>query len=216
MISRSTDTSQRKASIVFGFAIIAMFVLAIIVDNFILSNFIGPGDVAALASDIEANQMRFGFAVAGYLLILMLDSAIALALYVILKPVSKILASLTAIFRLLYAAIMVIGVLVLVFQFIDVQSYGNMKLIGYIFFTVHIFMLGYSVLKSGYIPKGLGILLIIAFFCYIVLLYGKSVVPEQLLPVIVVPAALAELLLGIWLLWKGGRVSEVPKVDIAA
>jgi hypothetical protein len=208
--------SQRKAAIVVGIAIIAMFLLAIIVDNFILSNFIGPGDETALASDIEASQMRFGFAVAGYLLILMLDLAIALALYVILKPVSKILASLTAGFRLVYTVIMVICVFSLVFQFIDVQSYGNIKLIGYLFFTAHIFMLGYSVLKSGYIPKGLGILLIIAFFCYIVLLYGKSVVPEQLLPIFVVPAAIAELLLGIWLLWKGGKVSKAQKVDVSA
>jgi hypothetical protein len=210
-----SDGSQRKAAIVVGVAIVAMFILAIIVDNFILSNFIGPGDVAALAGDIEADQTRFGFAVAGYLLILILDLTIALALYVILKPVSKILASLTAVFRLLYTAIMVISVFALVFQFIDVNSYGNIKLIGYIFFTVHILVLGYSVLRSGYIPKGLGILLIIAFFCYIVLLYGKSVVPEQLLPIFVVPAAIAELLLGIWLLWKGGKVSEAHKGDAA-
>ena len=201
-----SNSSQRKASIVFGVAIVAMFILAIVVDNFILGNFIGPGDVAELASDIEADQTRFGFAVAGYLLILLLDLTIALAVYVILKPVGKILASLTAVFRLLYTAIMVISVLSLTFQFIDVQSYGNVKLIGYIFFTAHIFVLGYSVLKSRYLPKGLGILLIIAFFCYIILLYGKSIVPEQLLPVIVVPAALAELLLGIWLLVKGGKV----------
>ena len=205
-MTKTTGISERKASIVFGVAIVAMFILAIVVDNFILGNFIGPGDVAALAGDIEADQTRFGFAVVGYLLILLLDLAIALAVYVILKPVSKILASLTAVFRVLYTATMVIGVLSLASQFIDVQSYGNMKLIGYIFFTAHIFMLGYSVLKSRYIPKGLGVLLIIAFFCYIILLYGKAVVPEQLLPVIVVPAALAELFLGIWLLWKGGKV----------
>jgi len=214
MTKTTTGISQRKASIVFGVAIVAMFILAIVVDNFILSNFIGPGDVTALAGDIEADQTRFGFAVAGYLLILVLDFTIALAVYVILKPVGRILASLTAGFRLLYTAIMVISVFSLAFQFIGVQSYGNVKLVGYIFFTAHIFMLGYSVLKSRFIPKGLGILLMIAFFCYIVLLYGKSVVPEQLLPIFVVPAALAELLLGIWLLVKGGKVPEPRKVDV--
>ncbi|MGB7055542.1 MAG: DUF4386 domain-containing protein, partial [bacterium] len=150
MTNSIANMSPRKAAIVVGVAIIAMFFLAIVVDNFILSNFIGPGDTAALAKDIEADQMRFGLAVAGYLIILMLDMAIALALYVILKPVSKILASLTAIFRLLYTAIMVISVLALVVQIIGVYGYGNMKLIGYIFFTAHIFVLGYSVLRSVY------------------------------------------------------------------
>jgi hypothetical protein len=186
-----------------------MFILAIVVDNFILSNFIGPGDVASLASDIEANGMRFSFAVAGYLLILMLDVAIALALYVVLKPASKKLAALTSILRLLYAAILVIAVLALVFLFIDVYSYVTVKLIGYIFFTGHIFFLGYAVLKSGYIPKGFGILLLIAFLCYIVLLYGKSYVPEALLPIFVVPAAIAELALGIWLLVKRATMPEL-------
>jgi hypothetical protein len=209
MMSHTTGVSPRKAAVVVGVAIIAMFILAIVVDNFILANFIGPGDTAALAKDIEANQARFGFAVAGYLLILMLDLAIALALYVILKPINKIFASLTAVFRLLYTAIMVISVLALVFQLINVSGYGTIKLIGYIFFTIHILFLGYTVLKSGYIPQGLGVLLIIAFFCYIILLYGKSFVPEQVLPIIVVPAAIAELALGIWLLWKRAKIPVI-------
>ena len=200
------DMSPRKAATVFGVAIIAMFILAIVVDNIILANFIGPGDTSALAKDIEVDQMRFGLGVAGYLIILMLDLAIALALYVILKPASKGLAALTSILRLLYVAILVIAVLALVLQFIDVGSYGTMKLIGYIFFTGHIFFLGYTILKSDYIPKGLGILLIIAFFCYIVLLYGKSFVSEALLPVFVIPAAIAELALGIWFLWKRAKI----------
>ena len=200
------NMSSHKAAIIVGVAIIAMFFLAIVVDNFVLANLIGPGDTASLASGIEADQMRFGFAVAGYLIILMLDVAIALALYVILMPVSKILASLTAIFRMLYTTIMVISVLALVVHLIDVYSYGTIKLIGYIFFTAHIFFLGYTALKSGYIPKGLGVLLIIAFFCYIILLYGKSLVPEELLPIFVVPAAIAELALGIWFLWKRAKI----------
>lgn len=209
MANRIADMSPRKAAIVVGVAIIAMFSLAIVVDDFILANFIGPGDTASLASDIETNQIRFGFAVAGYLIILLLDVAIALAIYVILKPVSKILASLTAVLRLLYAIILVIGVFVLVFQLIDVYRYGTVKLLGYVFFTGHIFVLGYTILKSGYIPKSLGVLLIIAFFCYIVLIYGKSLVSEELLPIFVVPAAVAELALGIWLLWKRAKIPEI-------
>ena len=209
MVNRFADISPRKAAIIVGVSIIAMFILAIVVDNFILSNFIGPGDTASLASDMAAHQTRFGFAVAGYLIILMLDLAIALALYVILMPVSKILASLTAVLRLLYAIILIIAVLTLVFEFINVYSYGTVKRIGYIFFTMHIFFLGYTALKSSYIPKGLGALLIIAFFAYAVLLYGKSLVPEGVLPIFVVPAAIAELLLGIWLLVKRKKLPEM-------
>jgi len=200
------DMSPRKAAIVVGIAILAMFVLAIVVDEFVLSNFIGPGDTAALAGDMEANEARFGVAVVGYLIILLLDAAIAVALYVILKPANRILASLTAVLRLLYAAILVISVFVLVLRFIDAYGYGTAKLIGYVFFTAHIFVLGYAVVKSGYMPRSLGVLLIIASLCYVVLIFGKSLVPEKLLPIFVVPAAAAELLLGIWLLWKRSKI----------
>jgi hypothetical protein len=201
--------SPRKAAVVFGVAIIVMFILAIFVGNFILPNFIGPGDTATLARDMAADQARFGFAVAGYLLILMLDIVIALAVYIILRPVSKILASVTALLRLLYVAILVVAVFVLVFQFIDVYGYATVKLIGYTFFTLHILFLGYTALKSSYIPKSLGILLVIAFFSYIILIYGKSLVPQVLLPIFVVPAAIAELLLGIWFLWKREKIPVI-------
>lgn len=206
MTNRIAYISPRKAAIAVGIAILAMFVLAIVVDELVLPNFIGPGDTAALARDIEANETRFGVAVVGYLVILLLDAVIAVGLYVVLRPANKILASLTAVLRLLYAGILVISVFVLALRFIDAYSYGTVKLIGYVFFAVHIFVLGYSVFKSRYMPRSLGALLIIASLCYIVLLFGKSLVPERLLPIFVVPAALAELLLGIWLLWRRNKI----------
>ena len=206
MANLIADMSPRKAAVVVGIAILAMFVLAVAVDELVLPNFIGPGDTAALAGDIQANKARFGVAVVGYLIILLLDAAIAVALYVILKPANKVLASLTAAFRLLYAEILVISVFALVLQFIDAYIYGTVKLIGYVFFTAHILVLGYVVVKSGYMPKSLGVLLIIASLCYVLLLFGKSLVPEKLLPIFVVPAAGAELLLGICLLWKRSKI----------
>jgi|LGVF01.1.fsa_nt_gb hypothetical protein len=202
------NISQRKAAIVVGIALITLFLLCIVIDDFVLSNFIVPGDLAKLASDIIANEMQFGIAVAGYLIILTLDAVIAIGLYIILKPANKNLASLTAVLRLLYVATLVIGIVALVFQVIDVYSYGTIKLIGYIFFTAHLFVLGYSVFKSGYIPKILGVLLIIASFIYIIVFYANFLVPEALLLILMVPAVIAELSLGVWLLLKGAKISE--------
>jgi hypothetical protein len=203
------NISQRKAAIVVGIALITSFLLCIVIDDFVLSNFIVPGDSAKLASDIMANEMQFGIAVAGYLIILTLDAAIAIALYVVLKPANKNLASLTAVLRLLYVATLAISVLALVFQVIDVYSYGTIKLIGYIFFTAHLFVLGYSIFKSGYIPKILGVLLIIASFIYIIVFYADFLVPEALLLILMVPAVIAELSLGIWLLLKSTKIPEM-------
>ncbi len=209
MTNRFANISQRKAAIVVGIAFIISLFLAIIVGNFILPNFINPGDTAALANDIKANEMLFSIAIIVYLIILALDATIALALYIVLKPANKILASLSGIFRLLYVAIAVISVFALAFQFINVYSYETIKLwIAYLFFTCHLFVTGYSVFKSGYIPRGLGILLIIDSFCYIMAFYVSFLVPEAFLLIFMMVMILGELSLSLWLLLKNAKIPE--------
>ena len=205
------DISKQKAAIVVGIVFITSLFLAILVDNFILPNFIIPGDSAALSNDIKANERLFSIAVVLYLIILALDATIAVALYIVLKPVNRKLASLTGIFRLLYAAIMVIGVLALALQFIDVYSYGTIKLIGYIFFTCHLFVTGYIVFKSGYIPKPLGVLLIVVSFCYVMAFYITILVPLPivLLLIFMVCMIMGELSLSLWLILKS---TKLPKM----
>ena len=154
--------------------------------------------------------MLFSIAVIVYLIILALDAVIALALYIVLKPANKILASLSGIFRLLYAAIAVISVFALAFQFIDVYSYETIKLwIGYLFFTCHVFVTGYAVFKSGYIPRVLGVLLIIASFCYVMAFYVSFLVPEALLLIFMVFMIIGELSLSLWLLLKNAKIPEM-------
>lgn len=202
-----TDLSTSKAAMVVGIAFITSVFIVTLVDDFLLANFVVPGDTAALARDIEANGRLFGFAVVGYLLVLALDSIIGLALYVVLKPANKNLALLTAVLRLLYACILASGLFALVFQIIDVYGYATIKLFGYIFFALHIFVLGYSVFKSGYIPKSLGILLIFASFTYIVFFVDLHL-PEILEVIIMLTMAIAELSLSIWLMVKRNRLPE--------
>ena len=199
--------SSRKAATVVGVAFIISVVIVTIIDDFLLANFVVPGDTAALARDIEANGRLFGFAVVGYLIVLALDSIIGLALYVVLKSANKNLALLTAVLRLLYACTLVIGLFALVFQIIDVYGYASIKLLGYIFFALHIFILGYSVLKSGYIPKSLGALLMLASFTYIVFFVDFHL-PKSLMVIIMLTMAIAELSLSIWLIVKRNGLPE--------
>lgn len=206
---RITDITPRKAAIIAGSAFIISLFVVIFVGNFILQNFLVPGDTEALANDIKADGTLFGIAVAGYLIILTLDSIVAVALYFVLKPANKNIASLTAVLRLLYAAFMVICVLALVFQIIDVYSYGTSKLIGYAFFTCHLFVLGYLVFRSGYIPKVLGVLLMIVSFCYVMAFYLNSLVPEALLYIFMLFMIMGELSLSLWFILKNAKIPEV-------
>ena len=199
------NLSTSNAALVVGVAFITSVIIVTIVDDFLLANFVVPGDSTALAKDIKANGKLFGFAVVGYLLVLALDSIIGLALYVVLKPSSKNLALLTATLRLLYAGILVIGLFALVVRVVDVYGYATIKLFGYIFFSLHIFVLGYSVFKSGYIPKILGVLLIIASFTYIVFFIDVHL-SEVLEVITMLTMAIAELSLSIWLMVKRNRL----------
>ena len=202
-----TNLSTSKAAMVVGIAFISSIFIVTLVDDFLLANFVVPGDTAALARDVEANGRLFGFAIVGYLIVLVLDAIIGLALYVVLKPANKNLASLTAVLRLLYAFTVIIGIFALAFQIIDVYNYASIKLLGYLFFALHILILGYAVFKSAYIPKSLGILLVVASFTYIVFFVDLNL-PEALLTIIMLIMAIAELSLSIWLIVKRKRLPE--------
>lgn len=190
-----------------GVAFIASVLIVTLVDDFLLANFVVPGNTEALANDIRANERLFGYAAVGYLLVLALDAIIGVALYLVLKPASKHLATLTAVLRLLYAFTLIIGVSALAFQSIDVYDYASVKLLGYVFFTLHILVLGYSVFKSEYIPKGLGILLVIASFTYMVFFIDFQL-PEALGVIVMLTMAIAELALSIWLVVKRNSLPE--------
>ena len=202
-----TNLSTSKAAMVVGIAFISSIFIVTLVDDFLLANFVVPGDTAALARDVEANGRLFGFAIVGYLIVLVLDAIIGLALYVVLKPANKNLASLTAVLRLLYAFTVIIGIFALAFQIIDVYNYASIKLLGYLFFALHILILGYAVFKSAYIPKSLGILLVVASFTYIVFFVDLNL-PEALGIIIMLTMAIAELSLSIWLMVKRNRLPE--------
>jgi hypothetical protein len=202
-----TNLSTSKAAMTVGIVFITSIIIVTIIDDFLLANFVIPGDTAALARDVEANGMLFGFAIVGYLIVLVLDAIIGLALYVVLKPANKNFALITSALRLLYAFIVIFGLFALALQIIDVYGYASLKIVGYIFFALHILVLGYSVFNSGYIPKGLGILLILAAFTYIVFFVDLNL-PQAIMIIIMLTMAIAELSLSIWLIIKRNGLPE--------
>jgi hypothetical protein len=130
---------------------------------------------------------------------------VALGLFVLLKPVNKNLSLSAAILRFIYTA------LAFVFLFIKTYSYGLS--IASTFFIPHLFIIGYLVYKSGFIPKILGVLLIIASFSSLIVSYGHFLLPVDwyftITPILFLLAVPAEISLGIWLLVKGSKIPEI-------
>jgi hypothetical protein len=215
IINRITNISHRNASRIVGFGLITMFILSIIGILFTLQNIIVPEDVAATVNNINANQMQFYTGIVIYFIILTLDAIVAVTLYIVLKPVNKNLALLVTVLRLLYTSTMIFSICSLALLFIEV--YSNGLLVAYSFFIPHILVLGYAIIKSGYIPKGLGAFLVVASVCYLILNFGQFFIPNELYDLLYVismlPATFAEISLGIWLVLRASLVEEkIPRI----
>jgi len=230
MTTSIADISLRKAAIVAGFGLLIMTIFAIFAEFFVRQSLIVPGDAATTANNIMANELLFRSGICSFIIVIILDVVVAWALYVLLKPVNKSLSLLTAWFRLVYATIFGIAlanlfsVLLLlngadyltvfetdqlhaqVMSFLNAFSYGWD--IGFVFFGLHLFVLGYLVFKSGYIPRILGVLLIIAGLGYLIDSFGKFLLPNYD-ATIAQFTFIGELLLMLWLLFKGVKIPEM-------
>ena len=224
-----TDTSPRQAAIIAGIGYLISFVGVIFAD-IMGGNLVVAGDAAITAQNIMANDGPFRASIVGWFIAILGDMLRAWALYVFFRQVNKSLALLSAWFMLVHDAIFGSALLNLVFAsellsgaglsivfepnqmhslmtlFINGYNYGFQ--IGIFFFSFHLGIIGYLVLKSGYVPKMLGILLIVAFLGYlitsldIILLLNYPKIINQAL---MVPNFLSELSLIVWLVLKGGK-----------
>ncbi len=222
--SQFTDGPLRKAAIVAGLALLIMAILAPIVQFGVLQKLVIPENAKATGENIMASATLFRTGIFIFLVVAILDVVVAWALYILLKPVNKRLSLLAAWFRVVYAAIFAIALtnLVNVLQLLTGadnlkalevnQLYAQAMLslsafqsgwdIGLVIFGMHLLVVGYLAFKSGYIPKWLAVLLVIAGIGYMVDSFGKFFVPNYNLTIAGF-TFIGEVLLIFWLLWKG-------------
>jgi hypothetical protein len=80
-----------------------------------------------------------------------------------------------------------------------------------VFFSLHLGTLGYLVYRSGFIPRILGILMIVSALGYVADSFTGFLVPQYadtLAVVVIVTALIGELPLALWLLIKGVNVER--------
>ena len=230
----SKDTVPQRAIALFaGFAFMIMTVAAIFANFMVIERLKVSGDAAATANNILASVMLFRMGICSLIVVLICDIAVAWALYVFLKPVNKSISLLAAWFRLVYSAILGVALLNLVFVLyhlngaeyltvfntaqlhaqvlLFINAFTGIWSIGLVIFGFHLLVLGYLVFKATYIPKILGVLLVIAAFGYMITNLAIFLIPDYdnyktLFELILgVPMAVGELALAFWLLFKGGK-----------
>ncbi|HJW18062.1 MAG TPA: DUF4386 domain-containing protein [Flavisolibacter sp.] len=223
-------TSTRTAALIGGFSLLVMVIAAPFVELIAYPKLVIPGKATETIQNIKDNRGLFTYVIFGYLLTFISDVVVAWALYILLKPVNEHLSLLTAIFRWIYTVIALVALLnlVTVYRIVNTSDYLNvfqpgqlnaeiMLLLktfksswyfGLIFFSIHLVLLGYLVMRSGYIPFILGIVLIITGFGYLL-----TNLRPYLFPTINIDFAkytfYGELIFMLWLLIKGWRIKEM-------
>ena len=232
MTNRIADISPRKAARATGILFLIMTAAAIFSMEYVPSKFIMPEDATATANNIIASESLFRLGIVGHLIVLFTDLGVALLLYVLLKPVNKTLSLVAAVFRLVMVAMRGINLLthflallllsgasyLTVFEteqlhalvLLFLTAFEDGVLIDLTFFGPHLLFVGYLVFKSGYLPRILGILVIIAGFGYLIDNFAIFLLPNYQVTIGLF-VGWGELLLALWLLIKGVNIQRWEK-----
>ena len=239
IMSRPSVNSQRQTARIAGVLYLIIIAAGIFAEFFVRSSLIVAGDAAATASQIMASESLFRIGIASDLIMILSDVAIGLAFYVLLKPVNKSLALLAAFFRLAQAATLGLNLLNLfvalqlvsgagylaglgasqaqALAMVFLEAHGIGYSIALVFFGCSILVLGYLLFKSGYFPRILGILLVIASLVYLVDSFASFILVDYAnyagitTPLVLVAAFIPEMALCLWLLIKGVNIPAQEK-----
>lgn len=217
------NNSQRKYALIAGFSLLAMTIAAIFANFYVFESLVVQEDAITTVNNISTESGKFLLGIFAFAFVIILDFVVAWALYIFFKPVHQKLSLITAGLRIIYGVIFAFALLSLVnvLQILNsansvmdtelstqvmsfINAFSGTWNIGFIFFGLHLVLLGYLVFKSGYIHKLFGVLLIIAGLGYLMDLLGKFILPNYNIEIAMF-TFIGELLFMLWLLFKGGK-----------
>jgi len=222
------EASPRVISRIGGVLYLIIIVGGLFGEAFIRNRLVVPGDAEATAANVGALESLWRFGIAAEFFMLVCTTALALVLFVLLRPVSRDLALLAVFFNLVSIAVEAVNEQQLVAALfplgnagylrafepaqlhamasLSLASYGYGFGISLIFFGCECVVLGYLIFRSGYFPKAVGVLMQIAGVCYLANSFALLLDPgfaSRIFPAILVPSFVGELSLCLWLLVKG-------------
>ena len=216
--------SPKKTARVAAFVFLLIFFLGMSTELFVRPDLIVPGDAAATVKNIAASEVLFRLSLVSDLARQILLMLLPLVLYKLLKSVNKTVAALMVIFALVGVSISMLNELnhfavlllssdadyltafkadqlnALVMFFLELRKYGT-----YIpqLLSFWVLLLGYLVFRSGFMPRILGILLMLGGLCYTVTAVLFFLFPSFDATIFGLFAFIAEALFYLWLLIKG-------------
>lgn len=228
----TTDRDVRPAAVTAGATIIALAVLAAFGALLAIEGLVTDGDAARTATDIRASEGLFRAGVASVFVVAVLDVVVALALYRVLAPVSRGMSAVAAAFRLVYAGVLLVAAAHLLgaVRLLDgatpdgdarallaIESFQDTWLLGLGLFGAHLAVVGVLAYRSGYVPRILGVLLVVAGAGYAADTFGR--IASDSWGEVSGITFVGEFAFAVWLLVRGRRIvtdARPAVIDVTA
>ena len=225
MTSRENEISPQAWARTGGALYLVVIAAGMAGELLIRDRLVVPADANATIANIRAFEFLWRLGIAANLFHLACSVALAVVFYVLLRPVHRDLALLAVLFNIVAIAIEAVSKLFLLPSLFVLgkasylQSFAPEQLnaiaylsnrshtygfnVSLIFFGCECLVIGYLVFKSRYLPRTLGVLMQVAGVAYLANSFALLLAPALANIVLLIPAAIAELSLALWLLVKG-------------
>jgi hypothetical protein len=241
-------STQNKVARLAGALYLVVVITGLFSIAYVPSQITLAGGADAAVNNLKASESLFRLGIAAFLILLVAFLLLPLVLFRLLRPVGEAMATCMVVLALVSVPIALaslssrLDALSLVTdsryaamftpQQLDAEvrlaldEYGNGILITKLFWGLWLFPFGYLVFKSRFLPRILGILLMLGCAGYMVEVFGELLVPgytqSAVSPVARRLAAFGEIGTCLWLLIMGVRrsrptaVQQVARADAAA
>jgi hypothetical protein len=232
MEQRRPATLVRQARIA-GLSYLMVIAGGLYAEVIVRASLLVPGDAAATARAIAANETLWRWGVAVHLLYFVPAIVTNVLICGLFRAVEPTLARLALVFSVVGVMIEAASLLHLYVPLAMIEESGALTALGegqrqalsylaiglfdtgfgfaLLFFAGFCVLIGTLILRSRLIPRVIGALMILAGLCYVVNTLALILSPalsDRLIPGILLPIGLAELSLALWLTAKGVQVEE--------
>jgi Domain of unknown function (DUF4386) len=224
MMERIAEASPRFKARIAGVFYLLTTLTRMFVEIFVRNRLVVSDDAAATATNILAHEQLWWWGFAADILAFASYVALTALLYELFKPVNRSLSLVAAFFSLVACVVQAISslfhlaplvllggapylsvftveqlqALALVFLRLRAAAYHN---IGLVFFGLYLLLIGYLIFRSTFLPRIIGVLMMLAGLSY--LMFLSPALARSLQPYILVFPGVGQISLTLWLLAIG-------------
>jgi len=235
------EISPQLYARVSGLVYLVLIACGFFAEFVVRSHLVVSGDALATANNIMASEFLYRAASASDATTLVCDVILTMTFYFLLAPVNRNLSLLVAFFHLVATAVLAADLLnhyqpllllngakyLGAFQqdqlhalaYVALRAHSAGYSISLIFFGMSCLVEAYLIVRSGFLPKLLGVMLGIAAVCYVFNSYMNILafhLPGGLSDILLLPGFVAELSLALWLTVRGVNAVKWKEKALAA